>query len=234
MKMRYSLLGIAALLASGPLLMAADLTGKITFKGTPPPEKEIPMDPLCSKLHTEKVFTRFYVVGADQGLADTFVYVKEGLPAGKKYDVPAKPVVLDQVGCEYTPYVLGAQAGQQIVVKNSDPVLHNVHPTPSVAGNQEYNKAQLPRGPELKFSWNNPELFLRFKCDVHPWMFAYVCLVDHPFYAVSDKDGKFTIEGLPPGKYVIEAIHRKAGKATQEITVGEDNQTVDFAFEVKK
>ena len=96
------------------------------------------------------------------------------------FKAPAEAVVLDQVGCEYTPYILAAQTGQKIIVKNSDPVLHNVHPTPRVKGNPESNKAQLPKGRDLEYAYDNPEKFLRFKCDVHPWMFAYVNVMEHP------------------------------------------------------
>src|SRR5690349_17807994 len=131
MKLKFALWSTALCAGSVSLLSAADVTGKITLKGTPPPEKEIaPLiaDPMCGKLHPgERPTTRFYVVGKDGGLADVFVYVKEGAPKG---GAAAKPAVLDQKGCEYIPYVMGAQAGQKIVVKNSDPVLHNVHPTP--------------------------------------------------------------------------------------------------------
>jgi len=235
MKLKFVLLSAAVLAGSLSFVSAADVTGKVTLKGVPPPEKEIaPLvaDPNCGKLHTDKKpTTRFYVVGKDGGLADVFIYIREGAPKGAA--APAKPAVLDQKGCEYIPYVLGAQTGQKIVVKNSDPVMHNVHPTPIVPGNQEKNRAQMPNGPDLEFSWTNPEVFLRFKCDVHPWMFAYVGLVDNPYFAVTDEKGEFKIANLPPGKYVIEAFHRKAGKVSKEITVGSDSQKADFTLEVK-
>jgi len=210
---------------------AGDVTGKITLKGTPPPEKPLPIDPTCGKARGDfglgAAQTRFYAV-KDGALADVFVYIK-----GAKGSAPATPTVIDQKGCEYSPYVSGAMVGQKIVVKNSDPALHNVHPTPAVAGNKEYNKAQLPKGPDLEFSWENPEVLLRFKCDVHPWMFAYVGLVDSPFFAVSGADGSFKIAGVPAGKYTIEAFHRKSGKpVTKEIEVGAGGATADFVIEV--
>ena len=78
---------------------------------------------------------------------------------------------------------------QKITVKNSDPVLHNVHASPTVSGNNEENKAQMPNGADLTFSFAKPEDFLKFKCDVHPWMFAWVSVFDHPYYAVSRLQG---------------------------------------------
>jgi hypothetical protein len=238
MKMQIRLLLAAALLGPISMASAADITGKVTLKGTPRPEQVIPMDPSCAKLHEgkERPRTRFYLTAPDGGLADVFVYIREGLE-GKKFDPPTEPAVLDQVDCEYVPYIMGAQIGQKIVVKNSDPLFHNVHPTPRTPGNREYNRAHLAGAPDLEFVWDKPEIFLRFKCDVHPWMFSYVSLVEHPFYAVTNEKGEFKISGLPPGDYVIEAVHRRThpdGKGiTQEITVGETAQKVDFTIELK-
>ncbi len=232
MNVKRHCLVVAALFASLQLVSAGDIVGKITLKGTPPPEKDLPLDPTCGKLHPTKK-TRLYVVGANGELADTFIYVKDGL-SGKTFPVPEKPGLLDQSGCEYNPYVSGLQTGQKLLVRNSDPVLHNVHPTPAVAGNKESNMAQLPKGKDLEYVFPKEEVFLRFKCDVHPWMFSYVSVLNHPYYSVSDKDGKFKIANLPPGKYTIEAAHRKAGKQTMDVTVEESgSKEANFTFEAK-
>ena len=233
--MKRLTLTAAALLAVVGMSSAGDITGKITLKGTPPPEKALPLDATCGKARTdqglEPAKTRFYAVGKDGALADVFVYLKSGVTA--KPAVPATAAVIDQKGCEYTPYIVGAMVGQKIHVKTSDPALHNVHPMPVVAGNKEYNKAHLPGSPPLEFSWDNQEILLRFKCDVHPWMFAYVGVVDHPYFAVSGADGSFKIADVPPGKYTVEAFHRKSGKpVTQEVTAGADGAKADFTIEV--
>ena len=233
--MKHLTLTAVSLLAAVGISSAGVVIGKISLKGTPPPEKPLPLDPACGKSRTDHSLapaqTRFYVAGKDGGLADVFVYLKSGVTA--KPAVPTTPVTIDQKGCEYTPYISGAMVGQKILITTSDPVLHNVHPTPTVAGNKEYNKAQLPKGPALEFSWDNAEILLRFKCDVHPWMFAYVGIVDHPYFAVSGADGSFKISNVPPGKYVVESFHRKSGKpVTQEVTVGADGAKADFTIEV--
>jgi plastocyanin len=177
--------------------------------------------------------TRFYATDASNGLADVFVYLKkvDATPT------PTTSVVLDQKSCEYSPYVIGAQVGQTISVKNSDPILHNVHPTPKKAG-KEFNKAQLPNGPELKFSWNKPEVFLRFKCDVHPWMFAYVALIEHSHFAVTKEDGSFTIKNVPAGEYEIEAVHRKTHPKgvglVSKVSVSDAGGSVDFTVDITK
>jgi hypothetical protein len=232
MKFSHRCLAVAALFASLPLLSAGDITGKITLTGTPPPEKDLPLDPSCGKIHPTKK-TRFYVVGKNGELADTFVYIKEGL-AGKTFPVSDKPHLIDQVGCEYVPYVSGAMVNQKILVRNSDPVLHNVHVVPAIAGNKESNTAQLPKAKDLEYSFAKEETFLRFKCDVHPWMFSYLTLLSHPFHAVSAADGTFKIANVPPGKYTIEAHHRRGGKQTLEVEVPATGASkADFTFEVK-
>ncbi len=214
---------------------AGDITGTVTLKGTPPKEKDItPLkeDPNCGKLHSEMPTTHFYVVGAGGALADVIISV-EGI-SGKSTGASAQPVTIDQKGCEYSPQILAVQTDQKILVKNSDPVLHNVHDLPTVSGNKEQNMAQMPGGPELTFSFPKPEEFLKFKCDVHPWMFAWVSVFDHPYFAVSGKDGTFTIKNVPPGKYTVKAIHRKAGSATEEVEVKEGAPAkADFALEAK-
>lgn len=229
MKTNLKLLALIALAGSLTQLNAADITGKVTLKGAPPGERTLPLDPQCAALHTDKPTTRFYMVADDGGLADTFVSLK-GI-SGKSTGASAKPALINQKGCEYLPYVLTVQTGQKILVRNSDPVLHNVHPTPAVAGNPEANKAQLANAPDLEFVFNNPEEFLRFKCDVHPWMFSYVNVTDHPYADVTAEAGTFKISNVPPGKYTIEANHRKAGKVSKEIEVKDSDVTVDFELE---
>jgi hypothetical protein len=131
----------------------------------------------------------------------------------------------------YYPQILAVQTGQKIIVKNSDPCVHNIHTKP--AANPESNQVQMPGGADLTFTFDKPEPFLKFQCDVHPWMFAWVTVVDHPYFAVSDKDGKFTIKNVPPGKYTLEAAHRKLGTQTADIEVKADGAAQSFTFEVK-
>jgi hypothetical protein len=236
MKKSSTLIVVGTLAAALQVAPAADITGTITLKGTPPKEKEItPImeDANCGKLHTKVPSTRFYVVGPKGELADVVVAL-QGI-SGKSTGASAPPVVLDQKGCEYIPSILAVQTDQKITVKNSDPVLHNVHDVPAEgSGNKERNEAQLPNGPDLTFSFSKPEPFLKFKCDVHQWMFAWVSIFDHPYFAVSGKDGSFKIANVPPGKYKIQAAHRKAGAVTQEVEVKEGEPAkVDFALEVK-
>ncbi|HTG44875.1 MAG TPA: carboxypeptidase regulatory-like domain-containing protein [Verrucomicrobiae bacterium] len=222
---------LAALVGTLQLVTAGDITGKITLKGTPLPEKDLPLDPNCGKIHPTKK-TRLYVVGAGGELADTFVSIKDA--SGKQFALPEKPHLIDQHGCEYNPYVSGAMVNQKILVRNSDPVLHNVHTLPAVSGNKESNTAQLPKSKDLEYAFPKEESFLKFKCDVHPWMFAYVSVLNHPFFSVSGTDGTFKIANVPAGKYTVEAMHRKAGKQTMEVEVpATGSKEVNFTLDVK-
>ena len=88
-------------------------------------------------------------------------------------------------------------------------------------------------GADLTYTFAKPEMFITFKCDVHPWMFAWVSVFDGPYYAITDKEGKFVIKNVPPGKYTLEANHRKLGVQTSDVEVTDSNVTADFTFEVK-
>jgi hypothetical protein len=231
-----ALLLAATLAVAAQLASAADITGTVTLKGTPPKEREIApvmADLQCGKLHSTAPVTRFYVVGPNAELADTVVFL-EGVK-DKSAGASAKPVVLDQKGCLYVPQILALQTGQKLLVKNSDPVMHNVHSVPAEGtGNEEMNQAQLAGAADLTLSFPKPEMFLKLKCDVHQWMFAWVSVFDHPYFAVSAKDGTFKIPNVPPGKYTIKAMHRKAGAVTQVIEVKEGAPTkADFTLGAK-
>lgn len=228
----YLLTAMACGLTAGAI--AGDITGKITLNGEAPAEKAItPLknDPNCGKLVTGMPMTTFYIVGEGGALADAVVVLK-GL-GGQSKGASAEPLVIDQKGCFYVPYVAAVQTGQKITVKNSDPVLHNVHTMPAVAGNESKNLAQMPGGADLEFVFAKPEEFLKFKCDVHPWMFSYVTVCDHPYFDVTGEDGSFTIANVPPGKYTIEVQHRKAGSASAEVEVTDAGATVDLAIDLK-
>ncbi|MGA2243496.1 MAG: DUF2012 domain-containing protein [Verrucomicrobiota bacterium] len=231
--MKKSLLLLSLVVCAARALCAGDITGTITLKGAPPAERELtPIrdNPDCSAMYPGALpKTKFYVVGSGGELADVVVYLK-GVPSAST-GASAPPVVLDQKGCLYAPQILAVQTGQKVVVKNSDPCVHNVHTSPTA--NPEANQVQMPNGPDLTFTFDKPEPFLKFKCDVHPWMFAWVSVFDHPYFAISGPDGKFTIKNVPPGKYTLEAAHRKLGTQTAEIEVKDNGAAQDFTFQVK-
>jgi len=180
-------------------------------------------DPACKGTNEAET-----LVADKGGLANVFVYVKDGL-GNRTFDVPKDPVVLDQSGCRYHPHVLGVMAGQNVQIKNDDPTTHNIHPTPK--DNREWNESQPPQAAPIEKSFAREEIMLPVKCNQHPWMKMYVSVVKSPFYAVTGPDGKYEIKGLPPGDYTIAFVHEKLGEQTQKVTVApKEAKTVDQSF----
>ncbi len=239
MKLNQTIAVVAGFAIALQFATAGNVTGKVTLSGTAP--AELPITPLiqdatCGKLlGGTKPTTKFFAVGPNKELADVVVVLRGESLKGKSTGATAAPAVMDQKGCVYIPQILAVQTGQKIAVKNSDPVMHNVHTTPKSPGNKEENKGQGIGAADLVFSVPAPEDFLRFKCDVHPWMFAWVTVVDHPYFAVTGADGTFTIKDVPPGKYKIVALHRKGAPTgvEKDIEVTADGGKMDFTVEVK-
>jgi plastocyanin len=227
----FSTLMIALYAASfAGAAQAAEVKGKIAFEGVAPAKTVIKADadPTCKTLHPDGIEADSIIVNANGTLKNVFVYVKEGLPVGKTYDAPKDAVKLDQHGCQYSPKVLGIQVNQPLEIINSDDTLHNVHALSK--NSKEFNIGMPIKGMKLKKSFTKAEVMIKVKCEVHPWMGAWVGVLDHPFYAVSGDDGSFAIKDLPAGEYTIEAWHEKYGAQTQKITVSDATPEVTFSF----
>lgn len=210
---------------------AGTITGTITFDGKAPMMRplQVAADPVCEQIHgDDPPLTDWLVLGEDQTVAWVLVRVVDGL-GKRQWPVPQEPVVLSQQGCVYSPHVFGVRAGQPVKVLNPDETLHNIHPLPQV--NNEFNRSMPKQVKETSFTFDKAEDVFTIKCDVHTWMRAYCAVFDHPFFDVTEQDGKFTLEGLPPGEYTIEAWHEKLGAQTAKVTVLEDGETTrDFTF----
>jgi len=208
---------------------AGDVSGVVTLDGTAPKNEPIKMnaDPVCVKENKDPQFQETYEA-ADGKLANVFVYVKDGL-GNYVYDTPTTPATIDQKSCRYHPHVFGVRVGQPIEIVNSDPTLHNIHALPK--GNAEFNTGQPIQGMKTTHTFTAKEVMVPFKCDVHGWMNAYVGVLDHPYFAVTDKDGKFSLKSLPPGTYTIEAWQEKLGTQEQKVTLGaKETKEVNFTF----
>ena len=173
------------------------------------------------------------VLGSGNTMGNIMVWVSKGLPAGKTWPAPKTPVVLDQNGCLYHPHVMGIMVGQTYKILNSDGVLHNIHALPKI--NPAFNRAMPPTVKEASATFEKPEAIFMVKCDIHPWMSAYVGVFTNPFFSVTSTDGKFTISGLDPGTYEITAWHERLGTQTASVTVGaNDTKTQNFKFTTPK
>ncbi|MBL9174611.1 MAG: hypothetical protein JNL10_13825 [Verrucomicrobiales bacterium] len=196
------------------------IRGRVILRGTPPPETVIgavKSDANCGKASTGTARTRNYVVDSDGGLRNVLArIVKAPGGAGK----PPESSLVDQAGCMYEPYISAIMVGETLKIRNSDPFMHNVNCTPKDPKNKGFNIAQATQGKVDEKTFEKPELGIRFACNVHPWMIAYVHVLENPFFTVTNDKGEFELPaGLPPGKYELEVAHQKAGTAHQEIEI---------------
>ena len=210
---------------------AGELKGTVTVDGAVPKNEPIKMnaDPVCVQENKTPQFQETYMVGSDgKSLGNVFVYVKDGL-GNYAYDPPTDSPKIDQKDCRYHPHVFGMRVGQTLEIINSDPTLHNIHAMPKA--NQEFNNGQPIQGMKMTHTFTAKEVMVPFKCDVHGWMNAYVGVLDHPYFSVSDANGGFDIKNLPPGTYTIEAWHEKLGTTTQSVTIGaKETKEITFTF----
>jgi hypothetical protein len=219
------------------------VTGIVKFVGDKPPVKPLANilgNAFCNAACAGKAGMEEKWVFGKNGDQDTFanvlVYVAKGLE-GKKFTPPTTPAVLDQVACVYTPHVVGVMVGQPLQVRNSDATLHNV--MGNLKSNKAFNQGMGVKGGVLEMVFQNAEFKADFRCFMHPWMVAYVHVMEHPFYAVTGLDGAFTLKGLPPGEYEIAAMHESSrfevapARATVVIKAGE-SKAVDFTFKDPK
>jgi plastocyanin len=206
---------------------AGTITGVVGWKGEAPARDKLrrDSDPFCNK--TEALADDVVVTGGK--LADVVVRIKVG--TGGTHTAPADPVVLTQSKCTYAPHVTTAFPGQKLAVKNADATYHNVHAW--LAGKTQWNDSHPAAAADIvKDSVGAAGDVLELKCDVHPWMHAYVVVVDHPYVAVTGTDGAFTIANVPPGKYTVEAWHPTLGLRTTKVTVkGKKAAKAKFTFE---
>ena len=232
--MKHSVIAaIAVMLVCGAgAAFAGDVTGKISFEGTAP--KTLPLrmdaDKVCRAAHKSPVMSEEVVVNSNNTLKNVLVYVKSGL-GNRKFDAPSKKIEFDQEGCMYKPHVVGIQTGQELLVVNSDPTLHNVHSLSKE--NPQFNVAQPKKGMTLTKKFDKPEVF-KVKCEVHTWMNAYIGVFSNPYFAVTGDDGTFILSKLPAGDYTIEAWHEKYGTQTAKVKVDASGKaTADFKFTAK-
>lgn len=217
----------------------ATIKGLVKFEGRQAKRKRIRMsaDAYCDQAHTgSPALNERYLFGENDTLVNVFVWVSKGLE-GKSFPTPAASAKIDQVGCLYVPHVSGAVVNQELQILNSDNTLHNVKM--NSANNGSFNEGMPVKGMVINKKLAKPEIGIPFKCDVHPWMGAYLHVVEHPFFAVTGQDGTFEIKGLPAGEYEISVWHEfdKFGPDQAILSVSVDQgqaQDITFTYSPKK
>lgn len=211
--------------------------GAITVNGVIPKPLRVDMsaDPVCIQLNRRPEAPSHppeldALIVTDGGLVNAFVYIKSGASLETyRFEQPDSEIVLQHKNCNYPPKVIGLRVGQRLSIANVDPMHHNVHPTPKY--NAEWNQTLPPGSPPLVKMFKRPEVLIPFKCNQHPWERAYVAVMDHPFFAVSDGFGNYEIRGLPPGQYTLVVWHATLGEQQVELTVGAGEfRRVDFSL----
>lgn len=197
---------------------AVEVSGVVEFVGeVPEPERmEVAGDPYCGKGERLTSFEIQNVQVQDGKLADAFVYVSRGLE-GLRFEMPTDSALLDQQGCRYYPHVQGVRVNQPIIIRNSDPTIHNVHARPEE--NDQFNIGQTDQSEDVR-TFEYPEVMIPVTCDVHGWMKSWIAVLDHPAYATTGTGGTFSFR-VPPGEYEVTAWHERLGTSVQTITVAE-------------
>lgn len=227
--MRFSLgLTVLFFLFTG-LTFASEgvINGNIFFEGKVPTFKPIRMesDAICVTSQTGKTYPQTLVVGQKGELANVIVKVLN--PPLIQTSIPQEPIIIDQKGCNYSPHVNIIRLGQKVKILNPDGTLHNVHSLSKV--NKPFNLSMPKFRKELEQVFDKIEAPFALKCDVHPWMIAWLTVVDNPFTVLSDTQGKFEIKGLPDGRYDLEAWHERLGVKKFQVDV-KDGKADDVTF----
>ncbi|MBG86877.1 MAG: hypothetical protein CMO80_08265 [Verrucomicrobiales bacterium] len=207
------------------------LSGVVRLEGKPPGRRRLNMTSESARLYQKMPLDENVLVGKNGGLANVFVYAKRGVER-KQYSVPEKPALLDQQKSMFRPRIQGVRVGQKFIIRNSDPYIHN---TRSLSlRNRMFNVGQPPRSADRERVFKRAEGPISLGCDFHKWMAAWIFVVDHPFFAVTDANGNFEIKGLPRGDYTLEAWHEEYGDQRLKVTTAPSGKTeLNFEFKSK-
>ncbi len=201
--------------------------GTVLFSGSVPEPAPIQLGGWseCRFQHQGPVYAQDVLV-KDGRVQNALVYIKEGLE-GRIFAIPQEPAIVDQKGCTFIPRIVALQAYQPLRFLNSDPLAHNVHGRPK--NSREWNFSLGVKGASRTLVIDKPEVAIEVVCDIHPWMRAYIAVLDHPYFALSKEDGSFALSNLPPGQYILEAWHERLGTHSQKISL-EPKETREVRF----
>lgn len=233
----WSTIGVAALMVlptavlgyeAGPVANGGSIAGMVKYKGTPPPRETLEVNKDKEVCAVSPKLSRDLVVAADGGIQYAVVSITN-ITKGKPF--PEDTAVLDQKGCEYMPHIVQLKAGGELEIKNSDGILHNIHTYSKE--NAPVNRAQPKFKKTLKETFDKPEM-VKLTCDVHGWMTGWLAVEEHPYVAVTDDKGAFSLTDVPPGDYELRVWQEKLGETTQKVTVQAGAETtVNFELAPK-
>lgn len=201
------------------------LRGVVRFVGDLPSPRTVQVEGDTAVCGTTRR-VRSMTTDRDGGLADAVVSLVD-IHRGTSFSRGSTPT-LDQRDCRFHPQVIVSPAGGTIRVLNSDPLTHNVHT--AAFDNRSVNRSQPPGSGAIELSFDTPEK-IRVKCDLHPWMKAWIVVAAHPYHAVTDASGAFELSDVPPGTYTLEIWHEALGTRSRTVTA-EAAATTELIFDV--
>jgi len=203
------------------------IRGKVTYTDEVPVRKIIPTkdQQVCGGIREDPQV----LLGPGSGVADAVVYLKD-VQKGKRWDKPKKAPSLNNHNCNFEPHVQVMPAGMNLAILNSDPVLHNTHGFLIKA--TVFNVAMPQKGMRVERPIRKPGI-VRVECDAHGWMLAWVYAADNPYYAMTGKDGSFTITNVPPGDYTMVVWQEYTGEKEIPVSV-KPKETLTVPVEIKK
>ena len=222
------------------MVYSATLLGTVNFEGKTPKRKPLAMDadPVCGSAHKDaKALSEKFIVDKNNNLKNVLVWIHGPAVVDYKGDTLKEPAVIDQAGCVYKPHVQGIMKGQELLIKNSDATLHNIHSMAVI--NNQFNFAMPKVVKSKSTSFDKIEDPFYIKCDVHPWMKTWIGVFDHPFFATTDDSGYYKIENIPPGDYRVIAWHEydakyEGFKQLGRVSIKDDSDNKKISFTMKR
>ena len=209
-----TLLLLAGLLSAPALCLGGAIKGKVLFAGPVPSAKKIEVTIDQYVCGTSKDATDL-MVSPQKEIRNAVVWI-DNPPPNAAWPAKADKIEVDQNGCVFIPRVVIVPAGGIVDFLNSDRLLHNLHATPKL--NVSFNRTQ-PKDRTIPVTFEKPEI-VRIVCDLHSWMVAWVVVAAHPFYAITNADGEFSFDNLPPGQYKLQVWQERLGTVPATVTVG--------------
>jgi hypothetical protein len=204
------------------------IQGKVTFAGNPPPKKKVIPTKDKEACGSGVREVDLILLSPDKAVQEAIVYLKK-VEKGKGWEKPPKPHAIDNVKCDFQPHVQVVPVGDVDIV-NSDPVLHNTHGFLDKV--TVFNVALPNQGQRITRPLRRPGL-VRVECDAHGWMLGWIHVAENPYYALTGKDGTFSITNVPPGSYALVAWQEYTGPVEVSVTV-KAKEVLPVNVELKK
>ncbi len=212
------------------VIKGGSVSGVVKFIGDPPAPRKMRVDKNPEHCGKFKLSEEYIIHAANEGLKNVVVSI-DGITRGKK--IAEQSDTIENKDCKFHPHVQAIIAGRMVEIVNSDPILHTTHA--KYDGKITVFNLALPplaSGGQLRVKRPFRKTgLIKFNCEVHSWMSAYIVAFNHPYFAMTDGDGSYEIEDIPPGTYKVKVWHEALGEQVEEVVITENGKLmVDFKF----